>query len=259
VLHVRTPHEHAALGHLPGATLLPVDLIVCGPAVLDAADPAPVLVYCEHGIRSRHAAAVLAQAGFSDVLNLTHGMAAWRGAREFGDAPVAGPSPWLLEHADLLRPGSRVLDVACGAGRHALLFASAAFPTRAVDRDGRQIDRLRTSASALGLSLQAEVADLEVPDPDLGDALYEVVLVVHYLHRPLFPALRRALAPGGLLIYETFLEAHAGRYGRPSNPSYLLKPGELATLVAPLEIVRSFEGESNGRIVAAVVARKGTG
>ena len=256
ILDVRTPQEHAQLGHLLGAILLPVDLILSAPAILSAEIEDPILVYCEHGIRSEHAASVLVRAGFRRVVNLRGGMAAWRGAREFGEQPIAGPSPWLLNNADLLRPGARVLDVACGAGRHALLLAAARFGVRAVDRNEGRIDRLRRAAGALQLRLDADVVDLEAPDVDLGQDAYDVILVVHYLHRPLFPALRRALAPGGLLLYETFLKGHAERYGKPSNPAFLLDPGELARLVAPLDVVRAFEGESNGRLVSATAATR---
>jgi len=65
---------------------------------------------------------------------------------------------------------------------------------------------------------------------DLGTEAYELVLVVHYLHRPLFPSLVRALAPGGLLLYETFTTAQAAR-GKPTNPDFLLEPGELLEAV----------------------------
>ena len=76
-----------------------------------------------------------------------------------------------------------------------------------------------------------------------------------YLHRPLFPALVRALRPGGVLLYETFTKEQA-RHGRPSNPEFLLDPGELPDLVAPLEVIRRREGEFEGRHVASVAARK---
>ena len=78
---------------------------------------------------------------------------------------------------------------------------------------------------------------------------------MHYLHRPLFPSLIAALAPGGLLIYETFTRAQAAR-GKPTNPDFLLKPGELLELVRPLDVVASREGDFDERMVAAVIARR---
>jgi rhodanese-related sulfurtransferase len=255
LLDVRTVEEHRER-HLPGSILLPVDLIASAPGVLDHEGP-PLLVYCEHGVRSRMAAAFLEQAGYRGVLNLRPGLAAWSGALEQGpESPrSAGPSPWLLANADLLRRGARVLDVACGRGRHALLLAGAGFPVHAVDADAAAVGWLQAVAGRVGFELRAEVMDLERPGVDLGEAAYDVVLVVHYLHRPLFPALRRALAPGGLLLYETFTREQARR-GRPRDPRFLLEAGELPRLVEPLEVLRSREGEVDGRWLASVAARK---
>lgn len=250
VLDVRTPEEYQRLGHIPGATLLPVDLIASAPAVLTP--DRPVLVYCEHGVRSRYAADVLARAGFAHVINMAGGMAAWFGDRTYEEGQIAGPSSWLLENGDLLRPGARVLDVACGSGRHTLLLASAGFHVTAVDRDDAAIARLRTIADRLSLVVDAKVQDLET-EADLGAGCCDVILVVHYLHRPLFPRFVRALAPGGLLLYETFTVEQA-RLGRPTNPDFLLRPGELHDLVAPLHVIRGREGEFEGRMIASVAA-----
>jgi SAM-dependent methyltransferase len=172
-----------------------------------------------------------------------------------GSGPSEAPSSWLLENLDLLPPGARTLDVACGRGRHALLLASAGFPVEAVDRDAGLIDSLRAMAERFELPLRAEVRDLEAGIAELGSEAYELVLVFHYLHRPLFPALVRALAPGGLLLYETFTVEQARR-GKPTNPDFLLEPGELRERVAPLVVLREREGEFDGRMVAGVAARK---
>ncbi len=253
ILDVRTPGEFSGLGHLPGARLLPVDLIASAPAVLPG-DGTPILVCCEHGVRSARAAAVLVAAGLGPVYDLAGGMAGWHGPREFGAAPIDGPAGWVLDNADLLRPGMRVLDVAAGRGRHALLFAAAGWPVRAVDRDGARMAALASVASRLGWPVTTEVRDLERGEVDLGDAAFDLVVVTNYLHRPLLPALVRALAPEGLLVYETFTTAQAAR-GKPTNPAFLLQPGELPRLVAPLSVERQREGEVDGRMVASVVAR----
>ena len=254
VLDVRTPGEYERLGHIPGAELLPIDLIASAPAVLKR-ETRPVLVVCEHGVRSHHAARFLARAGFDQVLNLVGGMARWTGDRAFDAGRVAGPSEWLLRCAHWLPRGGRVLDVACGAGRHALLLAAAGFRVHAIDRDADLIGWLGATAYRVGLSLDAAVVDLETGDADLGDSCYEVIVVFRYLHRPLFPALRRALCPGGLLLYETFTIGH-GAHGRPANPDFLLQPGELAALVAPFEILDAREGQQDGDPLASVAARK---
>lgn len=254
VLDVRTAGEYEQLGHIPGAWLLPVDLVASAPAVLPD-DARPVLVYCEHGVRSVAASRLLAEAGIDRVLNLAGGLAPWTGPREFGPGVVRGPSSWLLENADLLPRGGTVLDVACGRGRHALLLASAGFDVRAVDRNPEAIDFLRTTAERLSLRLDAEVVDLETdPPPGLASG-FDVVMVFNYLHRPLMPALCEAVRPGGRIFYETFTARQAER-GRPKNPAFLLNDGELPALMVPLTILRSREGDFDGRFLASVVAER---
>ena len=106
VLDVRNPDEWAELGTIPGAILLPLDLLASAAATLPR-EGAPILVCCEHGIRSRMAARFLATAGFLRVLDMTGGMSCWTGPRQFETHhidPVVGPSSWLLLNADLLRP-----------------------------------------------------------------------------------------------------------------------------------------------------------
>lgn len=255
ILDVRTPGEHEQLGHIPGAWLLPVDLIASAPAVLPN-DDRPVLVYCEHGVRSAAASRLLSAAGIDRVLNLAGGLAAWTGPREFGPGVLRGPSPWLIQNADLLRRGGKVLDVACGRGRHALLLASAGFEVHAIDRDPDAIAFVRATAERLGLKLGAEVVDLEAdPPPDLRSSAYDAVMVFNYLHRPLFPALRSVVKTGGRIFYETFTTRQAER-GHPRNPAFLLKDGELEELMAPFTIVRSRAGDIDGRWIASAVAER---
>ena len=255
IIDVRTPGEFDRLGHIPGAWLIPVDLVASAPAILPEV-ARPVIVYCEHGVRSRAASQLLADAGVANVLNLAGGLAYWTGPREFGAGAVRGPSPWLLENADLLPRGGRVLAVACGRGRHALLLAGAGFSVRAVDRDAAVVERLADVANKLGFRIDAEVMDLETdPPPALGAGEYDVVLVFNYLHRPLMPMVREAVAPGGLVFYETFTVKQAER-GHPRNPAFLLHDGELPALMAPFEILRAREGEVEGRCIASAVARR---
>jgi SAM-dependent methyltransferase len=166
---------------------------------------------------------------------------------------VRGPSPWLLENADLLRGRTRALDVAAGRGRHALLLASAGIRVEAVDVDAAKMTELAETAERLGLSVATAVRDLEAEGTDLGTACYDLIVVVNYLHRPLFPALIRALAEGGLLLYETYTVDQMGR-GGPTTRAFLLERGELPFLVAPLHILRAREGEHDGRAVSAVAA-----
>ena len=162
---------------------------------------------------------------------------------------------WLTRHRDLLPTTGGALDVACGRGRHALWLATEGLTTLAVDRDPDAIASLRDDAVRLGLPVTAEVRDLETGAPGLDSACFDVIVVVHYLHRPLVPVLVDALAPGGVLVYETFTRAQVGR-GRPTNPKFLLESGELPRLVRPLEILRQREGEVDGRMLASVIARR---
>jgi SAM-dependent methyltransferase len=132
------------------------------------------------------------------------------------------PSPWVRDWAHLVAAGGAVLDVASGAGRHARFFASRGHPVTAVDRDAAALDALR--GEPLITPLEADLEGAAWPLP--ADAKFAAVVVTNYLHRPLFPQLLRALAPGGVLVYETFAQGNES-IGKPSNPAFLLAPAEL--------------------------------
>jgi tellurite methyltransferase len=253
-LDVRSEREHDELGHIPGSLLLPLPFLASAPAVLPE-DGRATAVYCQNGVRSRRAASMLTEAGVKNVVNMTGGLARWTGPLEQGPSPLAGPSSWLVTNVSLAPRGARTLDVACGRGRHALLLASAGFPVEALDSDGERVSALRSLARRLRLPIEADLLDLESGAADLGEGEFELVLVFNYLHRPLFSALAKALRPGGVLLYETFTREQAKR-GRPTNPEFLLEPGELPELVAPLDVIRHQEGEFGGQHLAAVAARK---
>jgi SAM-dependent methyltransferase len=170
---------------------------------------------------------------------------------------MTAPSSWLLQHADLLPREGHAIDVACGRGRHALWLAERGLTTLAVDRDVRIVRALNDVATERRLPLQAEVRDLEDGSNPFRGSTFDVIVVVHYLHRPLVPSLVGALAPNGLLIYETFTRAQAAR-GKPTNPDFLLEPGELLELVRPLDVLASREGDYDGRLIASVIARRGS-
>ena len=133
------------------------------------------------------------------------------------------PSPWVARWAPLIRPGGTVLDLACGSGRHARWLERLGFEVSAVDRDtGAFVD------PPPGIALLQ--ADLEAgPWPYPGVA-FDGIVVANYLHRPLLPTLVDSLVPGGVLVYETFARGNE-RFGKPSNPAFLLEPGELLEAV----------------------------
>jgi 2-polyprenyl-3-methyl-5-hydroxy-6-metoxy-1,4-benzoquinol methylase len=158
-----------------------------------------------------------------------------------------------VAHRSLLPASGAALDVACGLGRNAAWLAEQGFTTTAIDRDAAAVAAVNERARRFSLPLTARAVDLEDGQPSLGESLFDVIVVAHYLHRPLFPALVTALRPGGALVYETFTRAQAAR-GRPTNPAFLLDPGELVRLVAPLDVRASREGDFDGRMVASVVA-----
>jgi SAM-dependent methyltransferase len=144
--------------------------------------------------------------------------------RSHGEADT--PSPWVVRFALLVPPGGSVLDLAAGRGRHTRFFLEWGHRVVAVDRD------------ISGLADLEGHEEIEVLDADLEDGgpfplsgrRFEGVVVTNYLHRPLLPDLVAAVAPGGVFIYETFARGHE-RFGLPTNPDFLLEPGELLEAV----------------------------
>jgi len=136
------------------------------------------------------------------------------------------PSSWVCRWQAMIPSGGRVLDVAAGGGRHARYLAGCGHPVEAVDRDAGALQALHGTP---GVSVKC--FDLESGAWPYAPRLFAGIVVTNYLHRPLFHHLIEALAPGGVLIYDTFATGN-DKYGRPSRPEFLLRPGEL------LEIVR---------------------
>ena len=160
-------------------------------------------------------------------------------------------SAWVRRFADRIPAGGPVLDLAAGGGRHTRLFLGLGHPVTAVDRDVSRPSP--TCAADPAATILA--ADLEDGRPwPLGDRRFAGVIVTNYLHRPLLPAIVAAVAPGGCLIYETFAVGNE-RLGKPSNPDFLLRPGELLEAVRGRLIVLAYENLEVSEPRPAVVQR----
>ncbi len=165
------------------------------------------------------------------------------------------PSRWVVRFAPLM-PDGEVLDLACGGGRHARLLAGLGHPVLAVDRDAAAVAASAgDDISALQFDLEREGA-AQAPGWPLQPLRYTGIVVTNYLHRPLMPALLASLAPGGVLVYETFAAGN-GQFGKPSNPAFLLAPGELLqmTMAVPGLRVLAYEDGYVSEPAPAMVQR----
>lgn len=147
------------------------------------------------------------------------------------------PSPWVLRHAALVPAGGTVLDLAAGGGRHSRVFLGRGHKVIAVDRD------IAALGALTGQGLEIIRADLEAEPWPLAGRRFAGIIVTNYLWRPLLPLLVQSLEPAGALIYETFACGNE-RFGKPSNPDFLLRPGELLEAVRfRLHVVAYEHGE----------------
>jgi SAM-dependent methyltransferase len=160
------------------------------------------------------------------------------------------PSDWVVRWARLIKARGAVLDLACGNGRHARWLAARGHEVTAVDRDPGAVEALRGVAG-----VSAMVVDLEGGRPwPLPGCRFDGIVVANYLHRPLFAPILEALAEGGVLIYETFAQGNE-RFGRPSNPEFLLRQGELLEAFGRALTVVAFEQGRVERPKPAMIQR----
>jgi SAM-dependent methyltransferase len=155
------------------------------------------------------------------------------------------PSPWVERWAPLVTRGP-VLDVAAGAGRHAKFFARRGLEVVAVDREAQAIPGVRFVR-----------ADLEDGSPwPFADQRFGAIVVTNYLHRPILPRFAASLEESGVLIYETFMAGNE-RYGKPSNPNFLLRPGELLQAFGDLTVVAFEQGTTGRAAIQRICAIRG--
>jgi SAM-dependent methyltransferase len=171
------------------------------------------------------------------------------------------PEPLLTEYLGCFTGASEerpILDLACGDGRNGLFLAAKGFPVVLADRSEEALEKARNLAEREGVTGRFWQVDLEREGVNpLEEEAYAGMIVFRYLHRPLIPCIRKALAGGGLLIYETYT-VDQPRFGKPRNPAFLLRPGELRNWFGDWNILHAFEGIRNDppRAVAQIVCRR---
>lgn len=151
-----------------------------------------------------------------------------------------------------------LLDLACGNGRNGLYLSRQGLPVVFADHNEHALVLLKNQLPSSTTKSLARIWPVNLENPGLNplsNQTFGAVLVFRYLHRPLFDAIQQAIAPGGMIIYQTFTLEQA-KLGRPKNPNFLLKPGELASVFDGWEILHHFEGIENGTEIASIVAIK---
>jgi SAM-dependent methyltransferase len=165
------------------------------------------------------------------------------------------PAPFLTQVLPALGTG-RALDLAAGSGREAVTLALNGFAVEAWDRAPEALARCADLAARNGVSVATVVCDLEWRELSLPESRWNVITVFRFLHLPLFPAIARALAPGGRLVYETYREGQE-RWGRPTHGRFLLRAGELSSAFPTLTVEHYEEcAPEGGPVTARLLARR---
>lgn len=255
ILDVRSAEAFAA-GHLAQSGHIPRAELAARRAELPPRDQ-PVVVVSDDPAESGAAAAELEGLGYARVIWLPAPLGGLPdGHADRGPAArLWRPAPFLEEVLPLL-PRGRAADIATGAGRDAVFLALNGLTVEAWDHDPTALARAAALAARHSVALVLVEADLVRGEPPLPEAAYDLIVCFRFLHRPLFPALERALAPGGMLVYETYRRGQE-RFGRPLSGRFLLDPGELSSAFPGLDVVRYEEREpEGGPVTSRLLARK---
>jgi SAM-dependent methyltransferase len=163
---------------------------------------------------------------------------------------LQAPSPWIVRWSHLVAPGAPVLDVACGAGRHMRWFAERGHPVTGVDRSEEAV----RAAALHGQALQGDIEEGIWP---FAGRVFGGVVVTNYLWRPRLADIVAAVAPGGVLLYETFAAGNES-VGKPSRSDFLLRPGELLAACTGLRVVAYQDGfiDAPPRFVQRIAAAR---
>ena len=166
------------------------------------------------------------------------------------------PALFLKENIHRL-PRGNALDIAMGTGRNAIFLASHGYEVDAIDYSEVAVEKVRSFAQKESLSINAAQADLS--DYQIAEGTYDVILNFYFLERSLIPQIKKALKPGGMLLFETYT-VEQPQYGRPHNPAYLLKPNELLNSFMELHIIYYHErvetNQAETKAIASLLAKK---
>jgi tellurite methyltransferase len=258
ILDVRDELAFAA-GHLAGAGNLPRAEFRLRRTELPPRE-APLLVVAVGPAEARAAGDDLTALGYTRVDWLDAPLSQLPGGlAERGPAVrLWRPAPFLVEMLPRIldiRPGP-ALDLAAGAGREAVFLSLNGFAVEALDDDPAILGSAEALARRNGVVIATRTCDLERKGLELPEGRYRLVTVFRFLHRPLLPAIERAIAPGGWLVYETFRRGQR-RFGKPTHPRFLLDDGELKSAFPGLSVVHYEEpNPEEGPITARLLARK---
>lgn len=260
LLDVR-PEQDFLLAHHPNAASIPLEELAARVHELPP-QGVPVHILDRDADRARHAADLLRKRGHPVALM------PWDRTEQSNAGPsrirLWRPNPFLVEALEVIKVHSRAslllsrraIDIACGTGRDAVHLALAGYDVTAIDLLPDALFRAQDLASRNGVHIQTSMRDLE-NDPSLPAGNFDLVCVFRYLHRPLFPTIKKCIAPRGYLIYETFHELNLETGRPPQNPGHLLQSGELARAFDGFEIlIARDEVERDGRFFSHLLARR---